>query len=44
MTRRRADFIVSSDDPLTCPDEALSGIVSDTTVVDGTAVHDGGGD
>ena len=36
---RRADFIVLSDDPLTCSEEALADIVAETTVVDGNVVY-----
>jgi predicted amidohydrolase YtcJ len=38
---RRADFIVLSDDPLTCSEDALPEIVAGTTVVDGKVVYDG---
>jgi predicted amidohydrolase YtcJ len=39
-----ADFIVLSDDPLTCPEDALADIVAETTVVDGTVVYERGRD
>lgn len=37
-----ADLCVPSDDPLTCPDDALRDIMSDLTVMAGRITHDSG--
>jgi len=37
-----ADFAVLSDDPLTCPEDAIKEIVAETTVVGGKVVHERG--
>ena len=37
-----ADFAVLSDDPLTCPEDAIKEIVAETTVVGGKVVYERG--
>ncbi|MDE0057558.1 MAG: amidohydrolase family protein, partial [Defluviicoccus sp.] len=36
-----ADMAILSDDPLTCPEDAIKDIVAETVIVGGTVVHEG---